>query len=84
MNLHDYLQSDDALSVSELRKRMVQYGSAIKSDAQIRQWQHRYAQRLPSAINCVATEVATGGRVTRKDLRPNDWALIWPELSNST
>lgn len=30
---------------------------------------------------CTAVEVATGGQVTRKDLRPNDWAAIWPELA---
>lgn len=32
---------------------------------------------------CVAIERATGGAVTRKDLRPNDWQDIWPELSQS-
>ena len=25
-------------------------------------------------------ERATGGRVTRRDLRPEDWHRIWPEL----
>jgi len=35
----------------------------------------------PIAIErCVAIERATNGAVTRKDLRPNDWASIWPEL----
>lgn len=32
---------------------------------------------------CTAIERATGGAVTRKDLRPDDWADIWPELANS-
>lgn len=32
------------------------------------------------AITCVAVEKASGGEVTRKDLRPDDWAQIWPEL----
>ena len=32
---------------------------------------------------CAAIEQATGGRVTRKDLRPADWQKIWPELSKS-
>ena len=27
-----------------------------------------------------AIELATDGQVTRKDLRPDDWHLIWPEL----
>ena len=25
-------------------------------------------------------ELATNGAVSRKDLRPNDWHLIWPDL----
>lgn len=29
---------------------------------------------------CVAIEQATGGKVTRRDLRPDDWLAIWPEL----
>ena len=27
-------------------------------------------------------ERATDGAVTRKELRPNDWHLIWPELKD--
>lgn len=81
MTLNEYLQLDGALSVGELRKRMADFGSPIKSDAQIRQWQHHYADRFPSPVNCVAIEQATQGRVTRKDLRPHDWASIWPELA---
>jgi DNA-binding transcriptional regulator YdaS (Cro superfamily) len=30
---------------------------------------------------CVAIERATAGAVTRKDLRPDDWQDIWPELA---
>jgi DNA-binding transcriptional regulator YdaS (Cro superfamily) len=29
---------------------------------------------------CVLIEQATDGAVGRKDLRPDDWHLIWPEL----
>lgn len=29
---------------------------------------------------CVVIEQATNGEVTRKELRPKDWHLIWPEL----
>lgn len=29
---------------------------------------------------CFAIEQATNGKVTRKDLRPNDWQEIWPEI----
>lgn len=75
MKLHEYLQSADALSIAQLRDAI-----GVKSDAQIRQWQHSYADRRPGPEYCVAIERATAGAVTRKDLRPEDWAAIWPEL----
>lgn len=31
-------------------------------------------------IRAPAIELATGGKVMRWHLRPNDWHLIWPEL----
>ena len=33
-----------------------------------------------SPENAAAIERATEGRVSRRDLRPNDWQKIWPEL----
>ncbi|HBO23552.1 MAG TPA: hypothetical protein DD649_11770 [Providencia sp.] len=33
-----------------------------------------------SPKRCVEIEIATNSNVTRKDLRPNDWHEIWPEL----
>jgi DNA-binding transcriptional regulator YdaS (Cro superfamily) len=75
MNLHDYLASPGALTVGQLRERI-----GVKSDAQVRQWQHGYADRKPSPEYCVAIERATEGKVSRRDLRPDDWAAIWPEL----
>lgn len=30
--------------------------------------------------HCPAIEKATAGAVTRRDLRPDDWHRIWPEL----
>jgi DNA-binding transcriptional regulator YdaS (Cro superfamily) len=30
---------------------------------------------------CVAIEMETNKAVTRQELRPDDWHLIWPELS---
>lgn len=30
--------------------------------------------------HCTAIEQAAGGVVTRRDLRPDDWERIWPEL----
>lgn len=29
---------------------------------------------------CVRIEQLTGGVVSRRDLRPDDWSAIWPEL----
>jgi DNA-binding transcriptional regulator YdaS (Cro superfamily) len=31
--------------------------------------------------HCAQIELATGGRVSRRDLRPTDWHRIWPELA---
>lgn len=75
MKLHEYLASEGGLTASALAAAI-----GIKNVAQIRQWQHAYAGRLPGAENCVAIEKATGGAVRRWDLRPDDWWLIWPEL----
>lgn len=79
MDLNTYLLSPNAPTVSELRLRMLQHGYYVRSDAQIRQWQHKYNGRLPSPENCIGLELATGGLVSRKDLRPDDWHRIWPE-----
>ena len=32
---------------------------------------------------CYAIERATNGAVTRRDLRPEDWQEIWPELATT-
>lgn len=32
---------------------------------------------------CTPIELATDGKVTRKDLRPDDWQAIWPELAEA-
>jgi len=76
MNLHAYFETEGALSVADLARAI-----GVKDPAQIRQWRHGYAGRQPDPANCVSIEVATGGRVTRKDLRPDDWQRIWPELA---
>ncbi len=36
-------------------------------------------RKLP-ADHCAKIEAATGGLVTRKHLRPDDWFDIWPEM----
>jgi DNA-binding transcriptional regulator YdaS (Cro superfamily) len=75
MTLNEYLRRPGSLTVAQLRA-----ATGVKSDAQIRQWQHGYADRVPSPENAVAIERETGGAVRRWDLRPNDWHRIWPEL----
>lgn len=37
-----------------------------------------------SPERCVAIEGATSRQVTRKDLRPDDWERIWPELAEQS
>lgn len=58
MKLHDYLQKPGSRTVSQLCEMGV-----AKSDAQIRQWQHGYADRRPNPDNRVALERATDGEV---------------------
>ena len=44
-------------------------------------WQWARGVRPVPIGRCVAIERATLGAVTRKDLRPDDWQDIWPELA---
>lgn len=37
---------------------------------------------IPAAY-CVAIERVTGGQVTRQELRPDDYWLVWPDLQVS-
>ena len=37
---------------------------------------------IPAPTYCLAIERATNGVVTRRDLRPDDFHLIWPDLSD--
>lgn len=39
-------------------------------------------RKAVTPARCVAIENATNGQVTRKELRPADWHLIWPELND--
>ena len=38
-------------------------------------------RKFPAEL-CALIERATGGDVTRRDLRPDDWHRIWPELAD--
>lgn len=46
--------------------------------AAVHQWKD--AARQVPLEHCAAIEQATDGEVTRRDLRPDDWHRIWPEL----
>lgn len=44
----------------------------------INQWANQKRPVPPD--RCVQIERATNGEVSRRDLRPDDWQDIWPEL----
>lgn len=43
-------------------------------------WRSKERRVATPAEYASAIEIATGGQVTRQELRPNDWHRIWPEL----
>lgn len=40
-----------------------------------------YGYKVCSPLLAVAIERESGGSATRKELRPADWWLLWPELA---
>lgn len=42
-----------------------------------------YGYRRAGEKLCVSIEQESKGAVTRKDLRPDDWGDIWPELKEA-
>jgi DNA-binding transcriptional regulator YdaS (Cro superfamily) len=71
MDLKQYLQTVPGAS------RRLQDGLQI-NDAYLRQMAG--GVRAVSPARCVQIERLTGGVVSRRDLRPDDWRSIWPEL----
>jgi DNA-binding transcriptional regulator YdaS (Cro superfamily) len=71
MDLNTFLSQSDSTALSFAKKLGV-------SSVLISQW--KTGKRPVPIERCTAIEVATGGQVTRKDLRPDDWESIWPEL----
>ena len=62
------------------KNRAVDLAKAINvPPALLSQW--RTLARPVPIEKAVAIEQATNGLVTRKDLRPDDWRSIWPELA---
>ena len=50
----------------------------VKSYQTIQQWRKA---GVPIE-HCSDIEIATNGEVTRRELRPDDWQRIWPELAD--
>lgn len=73
MDIRTYLER---LGVGSAKKLAVEIGI---SPVLISQW--RTGCRPIPVERCAAIEQATNGAVTRRDLRPDDWHLIWPELA---
>ncbi|MGD9756403.1 MAG: transcriptional regulator [Comamonas sp.] len=73
MNLKDHLTSLGR-GASSLLGRKIGVSPVL-----ISQWVN--GDRPVPIERCVAIERATDGAVTRRDLRPNDWQDIWPELA---
>lgn len=71
MNLREYIDSKpgNATRLAADIGVSLSYLSQMSSDL-----------RAINPARCVEIERATSGAVTRKDLRPDDWAAIWPEL----
>ena len=69
MDLHQYVE---AHSQTELAKLL------NVSPSFVNQW--RCGLRPIPLQKCVEIEQLTNKAVTRKELRPTDWHLIWPEL----
>ena len=70
MNLLEFLKANGSVRFAKQLGWSLQYLYQIKK-----------GMRPVPVRHCVAIERATGGQVTRKDLRPNDWTDIWPELA---
>ena len=72
MKLNEYFELE-CISASAFAKR-------IKAHApDVVRWAN--GQRSTPVIWCVRIENATDGKVSRRDLRPDDYFQIWPELA---
>ncbi|WP_343728505.1 Cro/CI family transcriptional regulator [Duganella sp.] len=71
MKLIDYVQGRGARSALAKKLNL--------TPVLISQWANETRPVPPE--RCVEIEVATDGEVSRRDLRPDDWWRIWPELT---
>ena len=72
MQLRTYLNSAPRGTAVEIAK------AVDVSPVMVTQWANG-VKAVPTE-RCLAIERATGGKVTRADLRPDDYWLIWPDL----
>lgn len=72
MNISNYL-SKAGISQSDFAREL------DVPPALIYQWLR--GLRPVAVKHCMKIEAKTGGEVSRRDLRPDDWHQIWPELS---
>jgi len=73
MNLSKYFESRGRGAATQLAETIGAHSSDLSN------WTS--GQRPVPVKFAVAIEVATDKIVTRKDLCPTDWHLIWPELT---
>lgn len=75
MNLSEYLKSRP-------RGELIALSREIKAHVpDVSRWAS--GERPIPAHRAAAIEQATKGRVTRQEMRPNDWQRIWPELAET-
>ena len=59
----------------EAERRCAEHGTSV---GYLRQIGYGYKQ---AGLNGADIERITAGAVTRRDLRPDDWQRVWPELA---
>ena len=75
MKLRAYLDQSERGRAAELAREINSYPPDISD------WANEKKQ-VPTH-RASAIEKATNGKVHRKDMRPNDWHIHWPELVES-
>lgn len=75
MKLKPYLESLPRGGISEFAEK-----SGI-SPVYLSQLAAEQDDRVPSAELCVVIERESNFKVSRQELRPKNWHLIWPELT---
>ena len=75
MKLSDYLNQLERGGKSAFAKKIGAYASDLSD------WSS--GERQIPVRYCPAIERESGGVVTRPELRPTDWCIYWPELTDT-